>query len=79
MVVYSAKEAGQALVTGLIEEDYWEDAEGGVWVLVSLPVENVKAQINAAITATSADTSVFTGDTDKVVNEIMSVMDKVIQ
>lgn len=77
--VYSAKEAGQALVTGIIEEDFWEDAEGGVWVLISLPVENVKAQINAAIAATCADTSVFTGDSDKVVNEIMSVVDKVIQ
>ena len=76
---YSAKEAGQALVTGIVEEDYWEDADGGVWVLVSLPVENVRAQINAAIAATCADTSVFTGDSGKVVDDIMSVVDKVIQ
>lgn len=77
--IYSAKEAGQALVTGIVEEDYWEDADGGVWVLVSLPVENVRAQINAAIAATCADTSVFTGDSGKVVDDIMSVVDKVIQ
>lgn len=77
--IYSAKEAGQALVTGIVEEDYWEDADGGVWVLVSLPIENVRAQINAAIAATCADTSVFTGDSGKVVDDIMSVVDKVIQ
>ena len=77
--VIKSKEAGTALLTGVVEEDFWEDAEGGVWVLVSLPVANVKAQINAAIAATCADTSVFTGDSDKVVNEIMSIVDKVIQ
>jgi hypothetical protein len=58
--VSKAKEAGQAVLSGVTEVDFWEDNEGGVWVLHSIPVENVKAQIHGAINTVFTDTSLFT-------------------
>ncbi|MCR5732373.1 MAG: LPP20 family lipoprotein [Sphaerochaetaceae bacterium] len=44
---------GKAILSGVKEEDFWEDNEGGVWILVSIPAANVKAQMEKAISETS--------------------------
>lgn len=77
--VIKSKEAGTALLTGVVEEDFWEDAEGGIWVLVSLPVANVRAQIDHAIQATVVDLSVL-GDSnaDKAINDIKKAVNEVL-
>ena len=68
--VSTAKEAGQAVLSGVTEVDFWEDVDGGVWILKSLPVKNVKAQIKTAIETTVADTSLFSATTD--VNAVLT-------
>ena len=69
--VSTATEKGTAVLSGVKEIDYWEDNEGGVWVLRSIPVANVKAQIDAAIATTCADETLFSSGTD-----IKAVMEK---
>ncbi|MDD4396300.1 MAG: hypothetical protein PHT39_01855 [Sphaerochaetaceae bacterium] len=49
------KQRAQAILSGCTRADMWEDAEGGVWVLMSIPVANVADQMeNAAAEATGA-------------------------
>ena len=76
--VITATEAGKAVISGLTEVDYWEDAEGGVWVLKSIKVKNVKAQIEAAIASTCADTTLFaeTTDVDAVLTKLNAALDQ---
>lgn len=40
-----SKQQATAWLSGSKQESLWEDAEGGVYVLVSIPVENVKSQM----------------------------------
>ncbi len=74
--VLQNKEAGTAVLSGIVEEDFWEDGEGGVWVLLSIPVANVKAQIDSAIATTAADTSVLASGTD--INIAVEVISKIV-
>ena len=74
--VSTATEKGTAVLSGVKEVDYWEDGEGGVWVLRSIPVANVKAQIDAAIATTCADETLFSSGTD--VKEVMSKLEKAL-
>ena len=77
--VISTKEAGTAVLTGVVEEDFWEDLDGGVWVLVSLPVENVRSQIDYVIQSTVADLSVFDKTTgEKAIADIRKAVDEVL-
>ena len=69
--VSTSTERALAVLTGVKEIDYWEDIDGGVWVLRSIPVANVREQINAAIETTCADRTLFAADTD-----VMAVMAK---
>lgn len=68
--VSTATESGQALLSGVIEIDYWEDTEGGVWVLRMIPVANVKAQIEAAI-ASSTDDEATRAKLEKALNSTL--------
>ncbi len=79
--VMTATEAGKAIISGIVEIDFWEDADGGVWVLKRIEVENVKAQIEAVIASTCADTSLFdeTTDTSVVLSKLNSVLDTYFQ
>ena len=74
--VSTATEMGNAVLTGVKEVDYWEDADGGVWVLRSIPVANVREQINAAIETTCADETLFSKDTD--VKAVMEKLEKAL-
>lgn len=74
--VSTATEMGNAVLTGVKEVDYWEDADGGVWVLRSIPVANVREQINAAIETTCADETLFGKDTD--VKAVMEKLEKAL-
>ncbi len=74
--VSTSTEIGNAVLTGIKEVDYWEDAAGGVWVLRSIPVANVKEQINAAIEATCADATLFASDTN--IQEVMVKLEKAL-
>ncbi|MGN0906386.1 MAG: hypothetical protein ACI4NM_04500 [Bullifex sp.] len=77
--VISTKEAGTAVLTGVIEEDFWEDAEGGVWVLVSIPVANVKSQIDYVIQSTVADLSVLDkAASEKTIADIRKAVEEVL-
>lgn len=77
--VISTKEAGTAVLTGVIEEDFWEDLDGGVWVLVSLPVANVRSQIDYVIQTTVADLSVFDKTAgEKAIADIRKAVDEVL-
>ncbi len=78
--VLENKEAGIAVFTGITEEDFWEDNEGGVWVLLSIPVENVKSQIDSVIATTAADTTVLSSgtDVDQAVEIISRIVDEVL-
>lgn len=44
-----SKQKATAILSGTKQEDIWEDAEGGVWVLMSIPVENVASQMYGAV------------------------------
>ena len=74
--VSNATESGRAVLSGVVEEDFWEDGEGGVWVLRSLKVENVRAQIDSAIATTCSDKTLFADDVD--VQAVMARLDKVM-
>ena len=74
--VSTATEKGTAVLSGVKEIDYWEDGEGGVWVLRSIPVANVKAQIDAAIATTCADETLFSSGTD--INAVMEKLEKAL-
>lgn len=74
--VSTSTERALAVMTGVKEIDYWEDAEGGVWVLRSIPVANVREQINAAIETTCADASLFASDTN--IQEVMVKLEKAL-
>lgn len=77
--VISTKEAGTAVLTGVVEEDFWEDMDGGVWVLVSIPVANVKAQIDHVIQSSTADLSVLDKAAgEKAVADIRKAVDEVL-
>ena len=77
--VISTKEAGTAVLTGVVEEDFWEDIDGGVWVLVSLPVANVRSQIDYVIQTTVADLSVFNNaEGEKAIADIRKAVDEVL-
>ena len=77
--VISTKEAGTAVLTGVAEEDFWEDLDGGVWVLVSLPVANVRSQIDYVIQTTVADLSVFNNaEGEKAIADIRKAVDEVL-
>lgn len=75
--VIKNKEAGSAVFTGVVEEDFWEDGEGGVWVLLSIPVKNVKAQIDSVIAATAADPTVLEKSND--VNQAVEIISKIVE
>lgn len=45
----SASEVGSGILAGAQVADYWEDKEGGVWVLVSIPTSNLKEQVASTI------------------------------
>ena len=72
----TSTERALAILTGIKEVDYWEDIDGGVWVLRRIPVANVKEQINAAIESTCADRTLFAGDTDVAV--VMAKLEKAL-
>lgn len=56
-----SKQRAQAILSGVEQVDLWEDADGGVWVLMSIPVENVKSQMYGAWEeATSSATNSLT-------------------
>lgn len=75
--VSKAKEAGQAVLSGVTEVDFWEDNEGGVWVLHSISVDNIKAQINGAINTVFTDTSLFadTAEAEKIIERLGQALD----
>lgn len=60
--VSSANEAGKAVLSGITEIDFWEDLEGGIWVLHMIPVANIKAQIESAIDTVCADKTLFSDE-----------------
>ena len=74
--VSSATQIGEAIMSGVTEIDFWEDNDGGVWVLRSIPVANVKAQIETVIASTCADKSLFanTTDTEAVLAKLTAVL-----
>lgn len=74
--VLTATEAGKAVLSGVTEIDFWEDLEGGVWVLRSIKVSHVKAQIKAAIETTCADSTLFKADTD--VSAVLGKLEKAL-
>lgn len=74
--VSTATQMGNAVMSGVTEIDYWEDGDGGVWVLRGIKVENVKAQIAAAINATCSDPLLFDSTTN--VEEVMAKLDKAL-
>lgn len=45
----ASAEVGKAILSGVTEVDFWEDAEGGVWVLHSIPKANIEAQVQSVI------------------------------
>ena len=45
-----AKQRAQAVLSGSTQEAFWVDADGGVYVLMGIPVENVKDQMYGAVT-----------------------------
>ena len=71
--VSHTKELGRALLSGVREEDFWEDNDGGVWILVSIPKENIEEQIEHAIETAIPD---HIEDKDPVADRTESILDK---
>lgn len=72
----TATEMGTAVLSGVKEVDYWEDIDGGVWVLRSIPVANVRDQINTAISTTCADETLFSSSAEA--KEVMEKLEKAL-
>ena len=49
-----AKQRAQAVLSGSTQEAFWVDADGGVYVLMGIPVENVKDQMYGAVTESAS-------------------------
>lgn len=69
-----SKQRAQAVLSGVEQVDLWEDADGGVWVLMSIPVENVKSQMYGAWeeATSSATTSMTNKEAAKEANDKMA-------
>ena len=81
--VSTATEKGSAILSGrrIYKRRYRKTHTRGegkykVWVLRSIPVANVKAQIDAAIATTCADETLFASGTDA--NEVMAKLEKIL-
>lgn len=72
----TSKQKGEAVMSGISEVDFWEDGEGGVWVLHSVPVENLKVQIHSAINTVTADSSNFSSESEA--NLVYARLNKVL-
>ena len=74
----TATEMGVAVLSGVREVDYWEDIDGGIWVLRSIPVSNVRSQINTAISTTCADETLFasTAEAKAVMEKLEKALDE---
>ena len=70
-------EVAKAILSGVREEDFWEDNDGGVWILISIPAMNVKAQMEKAISETAVKTP-SPVDTKKVVSVLNKNLDEVL-
>lgn len=51
----ASAEVGKAILSGVDEVDFWEDADGGVWVLHSIPKANIQAQLQSVIESVFED------------------------
>lgn len=43
------KDKAEAMLTGVLQEDMWEAEDGTVWVLMSMPLENVEQNLQKAL------------------------------
>lgn len=43
------KDKAEAMLTGIMQEDMWEAEDGTIWVLMSMPLENVEQNITRAL------------------------------
>ena len=68
------KQRAQAILSGTKQEDLWEDADGGVWVLMSIPVENVASQMYGAASeaASSANKGFMKNEAAKEANDMLN-------
>jgi hypothetical protein len=46
-----SQQVAEATLSGVTTEDVWVDADGGVWVLCSIPVENIERNFEPAAEA----------------------------
>lgn len=76
----AAAEVGKAILTGVDEVDFWEDADGGVWVLHSVPKENIQAQVQSVIDSVFQDIkedSSF-GEASKAAESMSAILNEVM-
>lgn len=43
------KDKAEAMLTGVMQEDMWEAEDGTIWVLMSMPLENVEQNLQKAL------------------------------
>lgn len=43
------KDRAEAMLTGVMQEDMWEANDGTIWVLLSMPLENVEQNLQRAL------------------------------
>lgn len=67
-----SRQRAQAILSGIEQVDMWEDKDGGIWVLLSIPVENVKSQMYRAWEEASSSVEDFNkSDAAKEANKMM--------
>lgn len=54
-----SKQRAQAVLSGAKQEAFWEDNEGGVWILMSIPMENIASQMYGAAGASTTENAAF--------------------
>ena len=75
----ASAEVGKAILSGVTEVDFWEDADGGVWVLHSIPKANIKAQFQSVIKSTIADLEGSNyGAGSQAAENMLSILEEVI-
>ena len=62
----------QALLSGTKQEDMWIDAEGGVYILMSIPVENVASQMYGAASDAVGQSQFVKNEAAAEANEMMN-------
>ena len=67
-----SRQRAQAVLSGVQQEDMWVDADGGVYVLMSLPIENIENDLLSVVNETFTSDAFARNDAAEAANQMMN-------